>query len=249
MALREAFLEAVRKERRDVKVAAASLAVLTLIGTLLLAVVLAAESAKGGFYYPWIAAAVLVYVFAAFLVSNDTDRADRPWTIAAGALMAPAVLLAPTPLPRVAPSLYWILFASGALAGFGCLGMAYRWREPYLGLRWGPHTVDDPTTLRDDRDRAHLGVATFAAPARLLVGGIADLAGRGWMRQALDPADVDAAVTTLERLAVHDRKDVDRLLRPRTRLWLSKMGLIRRGEAGWALTRDGERLAGSVEEA
>lgn len=239
---REAFLAAVDKERRDTRTAAISLTVLTVLGTLLLAVVLAGESAKRP-YYPWLAGLALAYLYGAFLLTNDSERSDRPWIAAGGLVLAGPALLAFTPLPRAAPSLFWTLFSAGALAGCGCLGMAYRWRERYFGICWGgnePRHYDDPTTLRDDRDRAHYVLATFTAPARLLLGGWADLFGRGWMREALEPGDVEAAVDILRKLSAHERGPLPS--RPRAWLWLSKMGLIRRGESSWTLTRDGEAL-------
>jgi hypothetical protein len=213
--LRLAFAEAVEKERRDVRVAAVTLPMVTVLGTALLALLLARESAKGGRAFPWIAAGVLAYVYLAFLLSNDTEREDRGWVLAAGLVLGPIALLGLlTPLPRTLPGLYWTLYAAGALGAFGGLGMACRWRDPYFGIWWGRDLYDDPTTLRDDRDRAQAGLTTFVALPRMLIGGFADLAGRGWTRQPLDGQDVDAALALLSRLAVHDRKDVDRLLRP-----------------------------------
>ncbi len=244
--LRAAFAEAVEKERRDVRVAAVTLVLISIAGTILLAVLLAHESAKGGRPYAWLASGWLAFVFGAFLLSNDTERADRPWVVAAGLILAPLFLLGLlTALPQKMPGLFWTLFAAGSLGGFGCLGMAYRWRDPYFGIWWGPDLYDDPTTLRDDRDRAHHGLTAFVALPRMIVGGFADLAGRGWMRAPLDGRDVEAAVELLSRLAVHDRQDLGNLLRPRALLWMSKMGLIRRGETGWALTTEGEKLAGT----
>ena len=243
--LRAAFTEAVAQERRDVRVAAVALTLLTGLGVLLLAVALAVENARGGRLFAALAGLVLAAVYGLFTVSNDTERADRRWVVAAGLILLPLAVLSLTPLPRFAPTFFWILYAAGTVAAFGSLGMAYRWRDPYLGLTWGPHHFDDPTTLRDDRDRAHLALTQAVALPRMIVGGFADLAGRGWMRNALTPEDVDAAVQLLSRLAVHDRTDVDRLLRPRVILWLTKMGLLQRGELGWALTPDGETLAGT----
>jgi hypothetical protein len=243
--LRAAFAEAVAKERRDVRVAAVLLTLLTAAGVLLLATALAVESARGGRLFAALAGLALAAVYVLFVVSNDTERGDRAWVVAAGVALAGLGVLALTPLPGAAPSLFWILYAAGTVGAFGALGMAYRWRDPYLGLTWGHHRYDDPSTLRDDRDRAHLALTQVVALPRLLVGGFADLAGRGWMRQALEPEDVEAAVGLLERLAVHDRADVDRLLRPRAVLWLTRMGLLHRGEIGWALTPAGEELAGT----
>lgn len=244
--LRAAFVEAVEKERRDVRVAGLALTVLALIGTVLLAAALASESARGGRAFPLLAGVFVAGVYAAFVLSNDTERRDRPWVLAAGLVLLPLTALTPTRLPKAAPSLFWILFAAGTLGGFGALGMAYRWRDPYLGWSYGPHRYDDPTTLRDDRDRAHLGLTWLVALPRLIVGGFADLLGHGWTREKLDASDVDAAVQILSRLAGHDRTHVDRLMRPRIRLWLTKMGLIRRAESGWALSRAGEKLVEQV---
>jgi hypothetical protein len=258
--VRADFAEAVAKERHDVLFGAVIVVAITALAVSLGAVVLTATagSARGPAArdIPAVLLAALAYVLIAFVVSNKTGRPSWGWVGGAAALLAllAAAGLA-SALPVDAPGLYWTMYAVFALAALGCLGMAYQPRDDYyLGWNVGPGIVNNPFTFRDDVDRMHLFVGLVTALPRMLVGSFVDLAGSAWVRKGLSAAECQAGGDMLFILGTIDPAGAEKALRrlgpgsaSQIALWLTRMKLVRRSEAGWMLSTDGERLVGRSE--
>jgi len=114
-------------------------------------------------------------------------RSDENWTIAAIGLFC--VLLAvsyATPLAETHPTLFWPMYLFFFLGMMGCMGHAYEPHDDYyLGWTVGPVLYDNPFTLQDDIDRAHLSLGFLVAISEFILGSYATIFGSRWLWRGL----------------------------------------------------------------
>lgn len=142
-----------------------------------------------------VAAAVEVFLGLLFLAFVFGDGRRIAWRYVGGAaagLVALACLAHLTPLPQAAPVAFWIVWSLGVFGVLALMGLAYDAKDHYdLGIgRW---MVDDPFTLSDDLDRAHVALGFIVAIPRSMLGAVSDIVAGGWALRGLDGAEVEAA--------------------------------------------------------
>jgi hypothetical protein len=223
---------------------------------------------------PWIAVDLyFVYALVVLLLRRDRRHGlpRGPMALAVGALLAllalswaidrgrpqltfAGIAIAGDGLPAPVPALaawHGPLTAAYALLAVlycGALGVAYEPRdEYYLGV-FGKY--DDPTTLADDIDRAHVLLSIPALAGEIILRSYASIFASAWLWRGLDAAALSAAAAVLDALATGDREEVTRVLDasdlavlPRALRALVRLDLVRpRDRGGFRLSAAGERL-------
>lgn len=140
---------------------------------------------------------------------------DTTWLLAAGGLYCGILALSyATPLPQSQPGLFWPLYLLLALGMLGCIGHAYEPKDDYyLGWTAGPLLMDDPFTIRDDIDRAHIGLGFAVAFAHLILDSYGAIFGSRWLWHGLQEAEISAAAGLLQGLATRDASIVTSRMR------------------------------------
>jgi hypothetical protein len=110
-----------------------------------------------------------------------------------------------TSLPATHPAGFWSLYLVLATLMLGCFGKAYEPHDNYyLGWTFGPYLVDDPFTLRDDIDRAHISLGFASSIANLILESYGAVFGSRWLLRGLPESELNDAVTLVRKLALHD---------------------------------------------
>lgn len=131
---------------------------------------------------------------------------DTTWLLVAfGLFCAILVLSYATPLVRTHPGWFWPLYLLLVLAMLGCIGHAYEPRdEYYLGMMAGPILMDNPLTVKDDIDRAHLGLGIAVSVAHLILDSYGAIFGSRWLWRGLQESELNISVALLRGLAERD---------------------------------------------
>jgi hypothetical protein len=202
------------------------------------------------------AAGALAFMYVAYLVrgkprwlAREADRGSE--LLALAALAGVAVLTFATSLRSSAPGLFWPLYAIGCLAFLGLLGRAYQARESYY-LGWFGGWVDDPFTIQDDLDRAHVGLGFALAVPNAVLDAYGDVFGASWMWRAIDEDEAAIAADALVAAGRGDPAAVRRTLsrlapsgRRRVAKGLKALGFVAPGPA-FRLTVDGRKFLAEV---
>lgn len=131
---------------------------------------------------------------------------DQMWLLIALAFYCTLLLLSyGTNLSQSHPIGFWSLYLGIALTMLGCIGHAYEPHEDYyLGWLAGPYLMDDPFTIQDDIDRAHMSLGFAVALAHIVLTSYTEIFGSKWLWQGLKESEVSASVEFLEALAIND---------------------------------------------
>jgi hypothetical protein len=152
----------------------------------------------------------LAFMLASYFLRPKAEyqrqSSDDAWLlIAFGLFCAILVLSYVAPLANSHPGWFWPSYLLLALAMLGCVGYAY---EPgddyYLGWTAGPVLMDNPFTLRDDIDRAHIGLGFAVSIAHLILGSYGAIFSSKWLWRDLEERELAASVELLQGLAARD---------------------------------------------
>ncbi|GFO56327.1 hypothetical protein GMSM_33340 [Geomonas sp. Red276] len=131
---------------------------------------------------------------------------DNTWAFAGMVIFC--VILAFSYLTRLPVShagWFWSLYLILAMAMLGCLGKAYEPHDDYyIGWVVGPYLVDNPFTLRDDLDRAHISLGFAGSVANLILESYGALLGSRWLWRGLAESELNDAVIVVRKLALQD---------------------------------------------
>lgn len=180
----------------------------------------------------------LAFLFLGFFLGEPGRARWGLVGVAAGGLAALALLAHATPLPQAAPGAFRGLYGVGVFVLLGVLGLAYTPRDDYeLGLgRW---LIDNPLTLRDDIDRAHLTMGVVTALPRFVLGAASDVVSGSWAVRGLAPHERQA---TAEALLALGRGDGAAAQRAIGRLGPTAAGRVLRALEGTKLVRPDGKL-------
>ena len=131
---------------------------------------------------------------------------DVLWvTIALGFLCVLIAFSYGTSLIKTHPSYFWPVYLLLTLAMLGCIGHAYEGRgDYYLGWMTPPFMIDNPFTVEDDIDRAHLSLGLTMAMPYLVIESYSANFGSTWLWRRLEEPELSAAVELLQTLASKD---------------------------------------------
>jgi len=135
---------------------------------------------------------------------------DTTWLlVAAGMFCTLMALCYATPLVQTHPGWFWPLYLLLALAILGCIGHAYEPKDDYyLGWTYGPLLMDDPFTIQDDIDRAHIGLGFAVAFSHLILDSYGAIFGSRWLWRGLQESELTVSVALLQGLAMRDTSGV-----------------------------------------
>jgi hypothetical protein len=144
---------------------------------------------------------------------------DTGWLLLAGGLFCCILALSyATPLAQTRPGWFWPLYLLLALVMLGCVGHAYEPKDDYyLGWTAGPLLMDDPFTIRDDIDRAHIGLGFAVSISRLILDSYGEIFGSSWLWNGVQESELSASVKLLQGLAARDVSEVRARVRELTR--------------------------------
>ncbi|GFO63997.1 hypothetical protein [Geomonas paludis] len=139
---------------------------------------------------------------------------DSMWLLIGGGLFCALLSLCYlTQLSASHPAWFWALYLLLALVMLGCIGHAYEPHDDYyLGWTFGPVLIDNPFTIKDDIDRAHIGLGFVVAVSHLILESYGSIFGSRWIWSRMGESEITASVTLLQRLAVQDSSGVVALL-------------------------------------
>ncbi len=197
----------------------------------------------------------MVFLFMAFFI-----RPKAQWRVKASdifwvgsaivALGVMCLLTFTTNLAQESPGFYWTVFGILALTMLGLLGHAYVPHDDYY-TGWYGGMWDNPFTLEDDIDRAHMSLGFATAIPRMLMGSYGEIFGSLWVWKGLTGFELQRASEVLHALGCHDSKRAQSMLQGTDKKTgahiaraLSKLKLVRPGRDGLSLTSDGEKLVG-----
>ncbi len=140
---------------------------------------------------------------------------DGAWLLAAAGMFGGILALSYlTPLATAHPAWFWSLYLSLALVMLGCIGHAYEPHDDYyLGWVFGPMLMDDPFTIQDDIDRAHIGLGFAVSISHLLLESYGAILGSRWLRRGLLESELSESVAMLQGLAAQDAAGVTARMR------------------------------------
>jgi len=135
---------------------------------------------------------------------------DTTWLLVAFGLFCAILALSyATPLAQTHPEWFWPFYLLLALAMLGCIGHAYEPKDDYyLGWTAGPLLMDDPFTIQDDIDRAHVGLGFAVSISHLILDSYGSIFGSRWLWHGLQEPDLTASVALLQGLATRDASGV-----------------------------------------
>src|SRR6185369_310199 len=131
---------------------------------------------------------------------------DDTWLLVAFGLFCVILALSYcTPLAKSHPALFWPVYLLLTLTMLGCVGYAYvPGDDYYLGWTAGPLLMDNPFTLQDDIDRAHIGLGFAVSIAHLILSSYGEIFGSRWLWRGLEERELAASVALLQGLAARD---------------------------------------------
>jgi hypothetical protein len=131
---------------------------------------------------------------------------DTSWLLVAFGLFCAILALSyATPLGQTHAGWFWLFYLLLALAMLGCIGHAYEPKDDYyLGWTAGPLLMDDPFTIQDDIDRAHIGLGFAVSFAHLILDSYGAVFGSRWLWRGLPESELTASVALLQGLATRD---------------------------------------------
>jgi len=135
---------------------------------------------------------------------------DTTWLMVASCLFCAILALSyATPLSQAHPGWFWSSYLLLALSMLGCVGHAYEPKDDYyLGWTAGPFLMDDPFTIRDDIDRAHIGLGFAVSFSHLILDSYGTIFGSRWLWRGLQESELTASVSVLRGLATRDADGV-----------------------------------------
>lgn len=123
-----------------------------------------------------------------------------------------------TPLATTHPAWFWLLYLMLALIMLGCIGHAYQPQDDYyLGWTFGPLLMDDPFTIQDDIDRAHIGLGFAASMSHLVLESYGAIIADSWLRRGLLESELNDSVAVLQGLSARDATGVTAHMRTLSR--------------------------------
>jgi len=94
------------------------------------------------------------------------------------------------------------------------MGYVYEPKEDYyLGWIMGPFIIDNPFSIEDDIDRAHLSLGFSIAIPNLIIASYADIFGSTWLWRGLEERELASAVMLLQTLAAHETTQAQERMR------------------------------------
>lgn len=169
--------------------------------------------AGGGFFEELGSTYGVLWFCVAFLLlalfttwRGQTSNGSVPWG-AVGLVAAVALLVFTGPV-GMSEGVYLGLCGGLGFGALALMGRAYTPRDDYyLGMRNG---MDDPFTLRDDADRAHVAVGCALAIPGLVLGAFGEVFASRWLWSEID----DEIVRSAARLLVAaEQRNVDEVMR------------------------------------
>lgn len=110
-----------------------------------------------------------------------------------------------SPLPVAHATLFWSVYFILVTFMLGCFGKAYEPHDDYyLGWVVGPYIIDNPFTLRDDIDRAHISLGFASSIANLILESYGGVFGSAWLWRGLPESELNDAVTVVRKLDLLD---------------------------------------------
>lgn len=142
--------------------------------------------------------------------SHQRQNNDNNWLmVAAGFFCAILALSYLTTMAVTYPAGFWLLYLLMALFMLGCIGHAYEPKDDYyLGWTYGPLLMDNPFTIEDDIDRAHIGLGFAVAISQLILESYGSIFGSRWLWRGLQESELAATATLLQGLAARDTAGV-----------------------------------------
>ncbi|OGU17410.1 MAG: hypothetical protein A2076_04520 [Geobacteraceae bacterium GWC2_53_11] len=134
------------------------------------------------------------------------QESDNNWLLVAFGLFCAILALSyATQLAQTHPGWFWTLYLLLAIAMLGCIGHAYEPKDDYyLGWTSGPLLMDDPFTIQDDIDRAHLTLGFAVSLSHLILESYGAIFGSRWLWHGLQEEELTASVALLQGLAARD---------------------------------------------
>lgn len=131
---------------------------------------------------------------------------DTTWlSVAAGLFCTLLALCYFTSLANFHPVGFWLIYLLVALGMLGCIGHAYEPHDDYyLGWTYGPILIDDPFTIQDDIDRAHIGLGFAVSMAHLILDSYGAIFGSRWLWRGLEEIEISTAATLLQGIAARE---------------------------------------------
>ena len=191
----------------------------------------------------------LVCFLFRFRDGSPRSGIDVKWVWSAAAVLAVVLVVShATSLVESHPGWFWCGYVVLVVVYFGLLGRAYQPAgDYYLGLFDG--RLDDPFTLRDDLDRAHVALGCAVLVPEAIIQAYGEVAGGGWMIRGLTDREQRLAADFLRALATRNpktiesvRSRIDPVSAPRIWMVLDRMGLVRLRNDRPELTLDGRKL-------
>ncbi len=140
-----------------------------------------------------------------FLRQHRRSAGDSAWLLAAAGIFAGILALSYTSLSTTHPVWFWLLYLVLALVMLGCIGHTYEPRDDYyLGWTFGPFLMDDPFTIEDDIDRAHIGLGFAVSMSQLVLESYGAILGSRWLWRGLLESELADSVAVLQGLAAQD---------------------------------------------
>ncbi len=138
--------------------------------------------------------------------SCQRQNNDNNWLLAAAGFFCAILALSYLATMSVThPAGFWLLYLLLALVMLGCIGHAYEPKDDYyLGWTYGPLLMDDPFTIEDDIDRAHIGLGFAVAISQLILGSYGAIFSSRWLWRGLQEPELAATATLLQGLAARD---------------------------------------------
>lgn len=153
----------------------------------------------------------LIFIVGSYFLrpkaAYQQGKGDRIW-VGIGLLVLCGLLgfSYATPLAKTHPEYFWPIYFLLAFAMLGCMGHAYEpGRTYYLGWNLGlPGLFDNPFTIEDDIDRAHVSLGIVVALPHLIMRSYSEIFGSTWIWRGLVGRELSAAAELLQALSSDD---------------------------------------------
>lgn len=131
---------------------------------------------------------------------------DNNWLLVAFGLFCAILALSyATQLAHTHGGWFWTFYLLLALLMLGCIGHVYEPKDNYyLGWTSGPLLMDDPFTIQDDIDRAHITLGFAVSLSHLILESYGAIFGNRWLWNGLQEPELTASVALLQGLAARD---------------------------------------------